>query len=96
MRITVFLQIMSYIFAVPHGVGYYPQMESHTNSQPKMGVEFYPRRKPIEALVPRLVFSGGCMQPPEGGFRAHVARYPRYLLRQWALFPSRDALEWRI
>ena len=33
-------------------VGYYPQMESHTNSQSKMGVEFYPRRKPIEALVP--------------------------------------------
>ena len=38
-------------------------------------------------LVPRMVFSGGCMQPPEGGFRAHVARYPRHLLRQWALFP---------
>ena len=33
------------------GVGYDPQLESHTNSQSKMGVVYDPRRKSIEALV---------------------------------------------
>ena len=32
------------------GVGYDPQLESHTNSQSKMGVVYDPRRKSIEAL----------------------------------------------
>ena len=44
------------------GVGYDPQLESHTNSQSKMGVVYDPRRKSIEALVG--VDAGWDLSPP--------------------------------